>query len=69
MACPTPEKVAYTTKTDALDAWRQIRRQDRRLGRGGKRRKAKDLTPYRCVPDIGGCGLWHLGRRKRTMRT
>lgn len=66
--CPYPEKVAYRTKAEALEAWRGLRRGDRQKNRRGKRRKAKDVTMYRCDPDLGGCGEWHLGRRPKKMR-
>ena len=60
-ACEFPNKQAFDTKGDALDAWRGIRREDRTRAR--RLRRAPTLHPYRCP-----AGHWHLGRIKRRYR-
>lgn len=53
--CETTGKLGFTTRREALEILKQLRR-GRRLRRGRGRR----LSEYRC----SGCGMWHLGERR-----
>jgi hypothetical protein len=49
VACPTPWKVAFTTRAFAIADGRRARA-------GRQKAKSGQLRPYRCP----GCGQWHL---------
>jgi hypothetical protein len=64
LTCPTPNKMVYTTRGEASEANRQMRRARARYG------GVKDQKPYLCE-----CGRWHLaskahrGRKRQATRS
>jgi len=57
-ACPTPKKIVYESRRDAVQALKETQKKSRVKVSLGNMPELRGLRPYEC-----SCGKFHLGHR------